>query len=117
MAVTITWNIRANLIPTMTVGPDTFTDVVHTVHWRCTAEESGDEAAVYGTVILDLPTSIETYIDLTELTGKTEIERRAIVLGWAEIVRPGFVAVQAARATAMLAQMIEEQVSPTLVVL
>lgn len=107
----LTWELTADTQTSMEVGGVTFDDVVTNVHWRLYAEDpaTGEFARDYGSQHVPPPTSAEDFIDISTLTGMSDTDKRATVLGWAEAVAPGFVAEKEAKVAAMLA---EQQAAP-----
>ena len=94
MTPEIQWNLSVDALAEWTAEDGTaYQNVVETVHWRCTVKDTdtGESVTIYSNVAVPKPTGAEDFIDLSVLQGQTEAERRAIVLGWAEAVKPGFV--------------------------
>lgn len=106
------WKLKADIIPQHVAADGTvFSNVVQTVHWQCFATSGSAQARAYGSVVLAMPENPASYIDLNDLTGADEAARRATVLGWAEMVWPGFVTATAARVAAKLTA---EMAEPTI---
>lgn len=84
------WTVRA----TVASEKNGFKNVVREVHWTLTVQKGGRSKTRKGSVLLPLPTTQAAYIDLSVLQGMSRADRRATVLGWAEMVRPGFVSEQ-----------------------
>ncbi|MCA0871222.1 hypothetical protein LCL97_10310 [Seohaeicola saemankumensis] len=92
------WKLNATVLPEV----NGFADVVQVVHWECFASEGDTLARLYGAVDLPPPTDPETYVDLSAIQEASGESRRAIILGWAEQLQPGFVAATEAAAMARL---------------
>ncbi len=97
------WKLTADVQDTYTGnGGSKFVNVVRTIHWQCIALDGENMARIYGSMSLPLPTDTATYIDLTKIAGADEATRKATILGWAEMLKPGFVATAEAEVTASL---------------
>lgn len=85
------WKLNATVL----AEANGFTDVVNAVHWECFARETEGEntgeVRLYGAIDLPLPVAADSYIDLSAIRGADEDQRRAIILGWASMLQPGFV--------------------------
>ena len=69
-----TWTIGAM---DYTVSQDGHTNVVNTVHWRCSKEDGDNSGSSYGTVGLEAPgESFVAWDDITEATA----------VGWAKAI-------------------------------
>lgn len=71
-----------------------FEDVIREVNWRCTIKdtETNSTRSMVGTVLLPIPESQENYIDLSTIINMESDEKRSTVIGWAELIQPGFIA-------------------------
>lgn len=85
--VDIEWSLRAHIVPRY----GEYTDVVRLVYWTCTATEGVHVAKASGIETIPWPVSEVTFIDLSQIMQATREEKRALILGWAEILQPGFV--------------------------
>lgn len=118
MTIETYWKLKADVdAQHIDENGNEYANVLRIVRWRCFAHDGENEISVYGSKNLPLPTNPETYIDLTEITGKSEDERRAIILGWAEMIDPGFVAEKEALAINQLKSKVEAPQSQTLTIL
>lgn len=104
MAIAIEWKIEAETIDAYTDGSgNEYSDVVTVVHHRCIASEGADSVEIPGSHSVPRPVSPETFIDLSLVIGNPDLAaRRAIILGWADMVDPGFVLATEAAAAARL---------------
>jgi hypothetical protein len=83
------------------------TNVIKTLHWRCYADDAGDQATCYGSVGLESPDpeAFEVYEDLTEET----------VVGWLHATLDAQQEGQVAQIEANLAGEIEKRRNPPIV--
>lgn len=104
MAIAIEWKIEAETIDSYTdAGGNEYSDVVTVVHHRCIASDGADSVEIIGAHKVPRPVSPETFIDLSLVIGIQDlVARRAIILGWADMVDPGFVLATEAAAAARL---------------
>lgn len=92
MTIDTRWTLSADITAQHTDSDgNTYPNVVRLVRWRCFASDGDEEVSVYGTKGLPLPSNPATYIDLSVITDQTAEQRHATILGWAEMVDPGFV--------------------------
>jgi len=102
MAIETTWKLSVETVSPVTVGEDVYTDVVTQVNWTCIAFDGPDSESISGAKTIPMPTSPETYIPLDDIFTLEDEAKRATVLGWAEIIEPGFVAAREADVIAKL---------------
>ena len=109
MTYDLTWSLRAEIQASLSIPVGTFENVVRAVHWSLTCQDSetGKSVRIYGLQKVPSPTSAANYIDLSEIQGLSEDDRRAIILAWAEMVEPGFVAQVEANAALTLGGMLQ----------
>lgn len=90
---TYTWSVKAVTEDYTSEDGTLFPDTVKEVYWLLEAVDNatGAKVQIEGREVLPPPTDPETFIDLSVLLDKTEEERRGTVLGWAEMIAPGFV--------------------------
>jgi len=94
MTTTTNWNLSADVLAEYTAEDGTqFQQVLETVHWRVTATDDATDTSttIYGSQSIPKPTDASSFIDLSVLLDMTEDEKRTTVLGWAELIVPGFV--------------------------
>ena len=102
MATTYAWKIeRLDCYPTF----ETFETVVCTVHWRLEASDGELQASVYGTQAIDVGAISATFTPYADLT-------EAQVAGW---VQAAMGSERVASLQAVLAQQIQDQISPPVV--
>lgn len=119
MTIGLHWRLHATTLAEMVLNDLTLTDVIQVVHWECFATDSdtGQVARIYGAEAVPPPTGAADFIDLSDLTGLPEQERRDTVLAWAESVRPGMVAAVEAATVAKLEACLAEPVRGTVSIL
>ncbi len=91
MTIETTWDLDVDTVSPVAVGETVYVDVVTNVHWTCHAFEGHLTASVSGQHKVPMPTSPETYVDLSAIKVLDDDTRRATVIGWAEMIDPGFV--------------------------
>jgi len=94
MTTTINWTLSADVLAEYTAEDGTqFQQVLETVHWRVTATDDATDTSttIYGSQAIPKPSTQDGYIDLSVLLDMPEEEKRTTVLGWAELIAPGFV--------------------------
>ncbi len=91
MAKTFTWKLNAKVLESYTSeAGDTFENVIEQIHWRCEVSEGDQIKDVYGSLSLPKPTNVETYVDISAISAASDDDKKAMILGWAEILEPGF---------------------------
>jgi hypothetical protein len=113
MTTTTNWTLNADVLAEYSAEDGTqFQQVIETVHWRLTATDdaSGESVGIYGSQSVPKPTDATTYIDLSVLQNMTDEEKRTTILGWAEVVEPGFVADKEASVAQKLQAKLDEPV-------
>jgi len=110
MSITTEWKLSAETVSEITVDGVTYNDVVTEVHWECFAmdSETSEKVRDYSSMRIPKPTSKDSFIDISTLQGKTDAEKRDIILGWAEQVEPGFVVDEEAKVKKMLEAKLNE---------
>jgi len=83
----VKWSINVEIVDEM----GGFSDVITRVHWSAVGRSENGVARLSGHEDLDPPNE-STYIDVSELVSMSHDDRRATVIGWAERLRPGFLA-------------------------
>ena len=74
-----------------------FADVVVEVNWRVFAGNGAVRVSDAGSILLPMPTDPKRYVALTTIREMDEPSRIQTILGWAEMVAPGFVNAQSAK--------------------
>lgn len=90
------WIVNAEIAPEL----NGFQNVVTKVHWACVARGENGTARITGVQNVPAPTNAETYIDIAAMQAMDKDTRRALVIQWAEIISPGFLATTEAAAQA-----------------
>lgn len=118
MTITTYWKLKADVDDQyIDADGNEYANVLREVHWRCFASDGESEMSVYGSKSLPLPTNPKTYIDLSMITDQPDEQRRATILGWAEMVDPGFVEATEAKVTAALEAKLSAPVIETIQIL
>jgi len=120
MTTNINWTLSADVLAEYTAEDGTqFQQVLETVHWRVTATDDATDTSVtiYGSQAIPKPTTQEGYIDLSVFQDMPEDERKATVLGWAELIAPGFVEEKEQAVTDRLQAKLDEPVRSSVSVL
>ncbi len=105
MPVTTSWKLHSENLAELEVEGVTLQDVIRVIHWRCIATDGENSAEIYGSHQIPAPTSPAGYIPIDSIKEMDPEPRRATILGWAEMIDPGFVAAAESAAAARLVAM------------
>jgi len=100
MDMQISWTVNVEIAPEL----NGFANVVTRVFWACVARSEDGAHRLTGVEDIPAPVDPTSYIDISDLKAKPRDQRRAEVLSWAEILKPGFIASTEAATTAALDQ-------------
>jgi len=130
MTMVTQWHVGADVVATVTIEAEsedgftafgdaamTFADVIRVVHWTFTATDGDEIETESGSVEIPLPTSVKNYTDLDAIAALPEVERRATVLSWAEMIQPGLVPAVEARVVARLSARLAEPAVSAVIIL
>lgn len=91
MAIEYTWKLQARVLASYTSeAGDTFENVINEIHWRCEISKGENMTSIYGSLNLPKPTNAETYVDLLAISDASDEGKKTLILGWAEVLEPGF---------------------------
>lgn len=94
------WTLKVEMLAEY----NNFQNVIDNVHWRVIATDTktGATESIYGSQAVPKPTDKASYIDITTMIDMDADTKRKTILGWAEMVEPGFVSAKEAQVVATL---------------
>ena len=91
MSISIFWKLHSENLAELEVEDGTLQDVICVVHWRCIASDGDVSAEIYGSHDIPAPKTTDGYIPIDAIKNMEPVQRRETILGWAELIDPGFV--------------------------